>query len=241
MSPRGSQERRTAPRVGAQLPIQLIAGDSDQLITTESMNLSKSGISCETMEFVAPLSKVALTLILPKFGNLTKSSRILRAEGVVVRCEPVRSWDSESLPEASDRLYEIACYFTSVEEESRNLLDAFVAWKLLRGLHSGEERGGRTQRKSSAHAGVSNGSRRTSHDRSTPARRGRKTVSPGSASAAGGSRRRAVIAGPAGLRSSGPASRRQNTKARNPNSKAPRSPAGRRNGGSRSTGPRRRS
>jgi hypothetical protein len=133
---RDMQERRITPRVGARVPIQLSESETSQLLTTESMNLSKSGISCRTSEFVAPLAKVDLTMILPPFGNLTKASRVLRAEGVVVRCEPVV--EEESGEKTSE--FDVACYFTTLEEDSRNLLDAFVAWKLLRTARADQDR-----------------------------------------------------------------------------------------------------
>ena len=137
MNQRGNAERRATPRVGARLPIQLSESETSQLVTTESMNLSRSGIACRTSEFVAPLAKIELTLILPPFGNLSKSSRILRAEGIVVRCEPI---SVKQVSESADAEYDLACCFTSLEEDSRNLLDAFVAWKFLRGMRDDEDR-----------------------------------------------------------------------------------------------------
>lgn len=132
------QERRTAPRVGARLPLQLTESESRQVVTTESVDLSRNGIACRTADFVAPLSRVALTIILPPFGTLSRSPRSLRAEGVVVRCEPVPGPvpGTESQPPE----YEMACCFTALESDARNLLDAFVAWRLLRSVRADEER-----------------------------------------------------------------------------------------------------
>jgi hypothetical protein len=54
----------------------------------------------------------------------------------VVRCEPII--EEESGEKTSE--FDVACYFTSLEEDSRNLLDAFVAWKILRSARADEER-----------------------------------------------------------------------------------------------------
>lgn len=197
MNRREMQERRTTPRVGARLPIQLSESETSQLVTTESMNLSKSGISCRSSEFVAPLSKVDLTMILPPFGNLTKASRVLRAEGVVVRCEPVL--EEETGEKTSE--FDLACYFTTLEEDSRNLLDAFVAWKLLRTARAEEERTAASPMAGRRVAGTRRAPRtsRSSEGTRRPARKstgrkpaGRKHASSSSARPAGKTRRAAA-------------------------------------------------
>ena len=132
-----SAERRIAPRVDARLPLQLTEPDTRLVVTTESIDLSRSGIACRTGEYLAPLSKVAVTVILPPFGSLSKASRSLRAEGVVVRCEPAAKANGE---EMAEREYDLACCFTALEPDARNLLDAFVAWRLLRSVRSDDER-----------------------------------------------------------------------------------------------------
>ena len=76
---------KPAPRVDARLPLQLTEPDTRLVVTTESLDLSRNGLACRTSQYLAPLSKVAVTVILPPFGNLSRASRSLRAEGVVVR------------------------------------------------------------------------------------------------------------------------------------------------------------
>ena len=136
MNRRGSAERRSAPRVSARLPIQVAAMETEDLVVTESMNLSRGGVSCRTAEFFAPLSRVALTLILPPFGALSKSARRMHAEGVIVRCDRVP--DEEQL--GDEHGFDLACCFTSLDAESKNLLEAYVAWKVLRSAHAEEEK-----------------------------------------------------------------------------------------------------
>jgi hypothetical protein len=125
MAKKGS-ERRQHPRVDARLAMQLDEESLGQsLVTTESMNISRGGVYCECPEFMAPLSKVALTVILPAFGG-GSNSRMLRSEGVVVRCEPLP-------PVRGRKRYQLACCFTGLDAGSRAMLDEFVAWRAVKG------------------------------------------------------------------------------------------------------------
>jgi hypothetical protein len=125
MAKRGS-DKRQHQRVEARLAMQLAEETlGEALVTTESLNISRGGVYCESPEYLAPLSKVALTVILPAFG-IGDRTRMLRSEGVVVRCE--------SLPPLRGRKrYQLACCFTGLDADARALLDEFVAWRALRG------------------------------------------------------------------------------------------------------------
>jgi hypothetical protein len=125
MAKRGS-EKREHPRVEARLAMQLAEETlGEALVTTESLNISRGGVYCESSEYLAPLSKVALTVILPALVKGGRTS-MLRSEGVVVRCE--------SLPAVRGRKrYQLACCFTSLDADGRAVLDQFVAWRALRG------------------------------------------------------------------------------------------------------------
>ena len=121
-----ANDKRQHQRVEARLAMQL-AEDTlgDALVTTESLNISRGGVYCESPEYLAPLSKVALTVILPVFGPAERSS-MLRTEGVVVRCEPLPSLRGR-------KRYQLACCFTGLDGETRKLLDEFVTWRAVRG------------------------------------------------------------------------------------------------------------
>jgi len=125
MAKRGS-EKREHPRVEARLAMQLAEETlGEALVTTESLNISRGGVYCESSEYLAPLSKVALTVILPAFVKGGRTS-MLRTEGVVVRCE--------ALPALRGRKrYQLACCFTGLDADARALLDQFVSWRALRG------------------------------------------------------------------------------------------------------------
>ncbi|MEO6462585.1 MAG: PilZ domain-containing protein, partial [Candidatus Eisenbacteria bacterium] len=121
-----ADDLRKHPRVEARLAMQLAEESlGDALVTTESLNISRGGVYCESTEFLAPLSRVALTVVLPPFGAAGRS-RVLRSEGVVVRCEALP-------PLRGRKRYQLACCFTGLDADMRALLDAFVSWRAQRG------------------------------------------------------------------------------------------------------------
>jgi len=125
MPKRSASDKRQHPRVEARLAMQLAEETlGEALVTTESLNISRGGVYCESAEYLAPLSKVALTVVLPAFGT-TQRPRVLRTEGVVVRCEGLVALRGR-------KRYQLACCFTGLDTEGRTLLDEFITWRALR-------------------------------------------------------------------------------------------------------------
>jgi hypothetical protein len=110
-------------------------------IVTESQNISASGVYCSAPHYLAPLSKVALTIVLPALPGTRGARRLLKCSGVVVRC-------LASPQPLGDRRYELACSFTGLEERHRRVLGDFVAWRNLQAAHPTHSRGGRRSRTS---------------------------------------------------------------------------------------------
>jgi hypothetical protein len=95
-------------------------------VTTESVNLSSSGLQFQSRTFLAPLTKVALMLLVPPFGRLRRE-RMVRCEGVIVRCE-------EAERALKRPRYHLACYFTDVAADDRTLVEQYVTWRAMRTL-----------------------------------------------------------------------------------------------------------
>ncbi|HUK62438.1 MAG TPA: PilZ domain-containing protein [Dongiaceae bacterium] len=118
-------ERREDVRADAQLSMRLGAlGSAGPEIVTETRNISASGLYCLSPHYLAPLSKVDLTLVLPD-GGRSAAGRLLQCEAVVVRCQ--------AAPE-SRRRYELACSFLGLPETQRRLLAEYVALRNLKSL-----------------------------------------------------------------------------------------------------------
>ena len=139
-----TRERRQAPRITAKLAMQVSGGEEASVLTTESINLSTSGIQFLSRAFLSPLTKVSLTILLPPFGRRLRRERMLKIDGVIVRCE-------ESERAKQRPRYELACYFTELGEEDRDLVEQYVAWRALRRLPSADgEEPARARRRSAA-------------------------------------------------------------------------------------------
>ncbi|HEU4335200.1 MAG TPA: PilZ domain-containing protein [Candidatus Eisenbacteria bacterium] len=120
-----TRERRGSPRIVAKLAMQVAGGEDGSVLTTESVNLSSSGIQFLSRAFLSPLTKVMLTLLLPPFGRTLRRERMVRCEGIVVRCDELEG--SRARPR-----YELACYFIESPDEDRRLIEQYVAWRSLR-------------------------------------------------------------------------------------------------------------
>ena len=117
-------------RADAQLSMRVEGGSVDGglvPIVTESRNISGSGVYCLSPLYLAPLSKVAITIVLP--GVAGRNQRLLKCEGVVVRCQPQTGPNK-------DRAYELACSFLTLESTARERLDEYVVWRNLQALRT---------------------------------------------------------------------------------------------------------
>ncbi len=130
---RRADEQRQHPRVEARLAMQLAEESlGTSLVTTETLNISRGGIYCESSEFLSPLSRVALTVVLPVF-RAGAPQRVLRTEGIVVRSEALA-------PVGGKKRWQLACCFTSLDNEARSVLDQFISWRAAGGRVTGGRR-----------------------------------------------------------------------------------------------------
>lgn len=174
------RERRRMSRADAQLSMRVEGASADAAlapIVTESRNISGSGVYCVSPHYVAPLSKVAVTLVLPGLPGRTPRRRLLKCEGVVVRCQ-------NQVLTGKERAFELACSFLGLEDDTRQLLDEYVMWRNLesmRGAAASRRTTGRASRNGAAPkraaTGLRNGARAARpRRRATGGTRRRKTV-----------------------------------------------------------------
>ncbi len=115
------RERRRSARVEAQVALQL-SGEDDgfpaESMTTESINIGAEGVYCQVGHFIAPLTKLSVTMVLPiKNRKGQVKNEVVKAQAVVVRCQP---GGSESAG------YRIACFFTGLDAATRGMLEEYV-------------------------------------------------------------------------------------------------------------------
>lgn len=129
---RGGAERRRKARTDARLSMRVEGNPPDSppaQVVTESQNISSSGVYCRSSHFLAPYSKVDLTIVLPRMPGVRAGNELLKCEGIVVRCDPAAA-------KRGDKSYQLACMFSSLEARHREMLEEFVTWRNLQALRA---------------------------------------------------------------------------------------------------------
>ncbi len=130
--PRSGRERRGSERAEARLSMRVDAGAiaGTTKIVTESQNVSASGVYCHASHYLAPLSRVQLTLVLPRVpGGSGPAQELLKCDGIVVRC-------NHRAGERGETPYELACMFAGLDAVARGRLEEFVTWRNLQSLRA---------------------------------------------------------------------------------------------------------
>jgi len=124
-------ERRRSARADAKLSMRVesapIDGERAQIVT-ETQNISANGVYCTSLHFLAPASKVALTIVLPRLPGTPGAKDLIKCEGIVVRCEPSSG--------RGEKGYELACMFSGLDDRRRLLIEEFVTWRNLQALRA---------------------------------------------------------------------------------------------------------
>ncbi len=108
------QERRRDPRLHKSVPIKISCDDGD--FVSESGNISRSGVYCRVNQYIAPMMKLKIQLLLPMQSAGKKGNKKLSCRGVVVRSEPVVSED----------FYNVAIFFNDISQKNIALLTDYV-------------------------------------------------------------------------------------------------------------------
>ena len=131
-SARRGRERRMNERAEARLSMRVDAGAlaGETRIVTESQNISSSGVYCHASHFLAPLSKVQLTIVLPRVpGTRSNEAELVKCDAIVVRCNQRPSARTETP-------YDLACMFSGLEPVIRARIEEFVTWRNLQALRA---------------------------------------------------------------------------------------------------------
>ena len=120
-------ERRRAQRVDAQLPLKLYlegGGDAAAPADVQTINISTSGVYFHSDRFVAPMTKLAMSLEVSVPGDQADRPdlALVQCEGIVVRTDPEQ--------ETPGARYEVAVFFTWFEAEGRVILSEHIAMLL---------------------------------------------------------------------------------------------------------------
>ncbi|HKQ97214.1 MAG TPA: PilZ domain-containing protein [Candidatus Polarisedimenticolia bacterium] len=111
--PNGTDKRRH-PRVDSNVRVRTTASDAP--LTT--LNLSAGGLFCTSPAWVAPMTRLALSLELPASNG--DAATVIEGEAVVVRTEP-------EAPTPDPSTYRIALFFARMDDAHRRTLQNFLS------------------------------------------------------------------------------------------------------------------
>jgi len=122
MSP--NDDKRRHPRVAQRIRVR---SSSREAVELETIDLSAGGLSCTAPAFLAPMTKLAISMVLPadRGADKPEAGQMVKGEAVVVRTEP-------SSPVPGNGPYRVALFFSRMEDEDRDRLLDFL------GRHSGK-------------------------------------------------------------------------------------------------------
>ena len=109
-------ERRRYARAPRSLAIKLEDREAD--FVTETKNISCIGAYCQIDNYLPILTKLKITLLVPKSKSL-KTAKHITCEGTIVRVE--RSSDP-----LEQNKYNIAIYFNQISKGDMKLIDSYV-------------------------------------------------------------------------------------------------------------------
>jgi c-di-GMP-binding flagellar brake protein YcgR len=117
-------ERRSSPRVKKVLPVKIHVPVQDKDIVIHSRDISCNGAFCCTEQFIAPMTRLDITMLIPR--QLHQEALKVTCKGVVVRIKE----------DPKSKMFTIGIFFTDMKEKERRKLEDFVANHLLSPTHN---------------------------------------------------------------------------------------------------------
>jgi c-di-GMP-binding flagellar brake protein YcgR len=116
-------ERRGAVRIPAKLAMEIRISDV-HTARVESVNVSANGVYFISPKYIPELTKLDITLDLPDDARKDKENPAARGVSVVCSGVVVRTEPADEQPGVSE--YEIACYFTSIDNSDQETLESYI-------------------------------------------------------------------------------------------------------------------
>jgi hypothetical protein len=146
---RHPKERRKARRVATEFDVQLVGLGTPE-IEAQVVNLSGGGFLAVTPRYFAPLTMMAMSLVLPPFTLLEEGAEVsegeieteegapetsphggangeIHAEGIVVRCDPAEDG-------REPQRYSLAVAFLHLKPADHRRIEGYVQWRFQRSL-----------------------------------------------------------------------------------------------------------
>lgn len=118
------QDRRQHPRLFKNIPLKISGTDFD--IVSETKNLSRSGAYCRVSQYIEPMTKLKINLLLPFKQNNKIVTKKVTCDGIVVRTESI----------SGEGAYNVAIYFSDIQKRGADTIAEFVSTLLSDGGHA---------------------------------------------------------------------------------------------------------
>ena len=120
------KERRKHKRAILEIPIDMESLDGEhRTFTARTLNLSAGGFYCRVPFFVPILTKLKVSIVVPcKDIEGKQEDHVVNCDGMVVRIVPDK-------PATGVRSYEIACFFTEIDEYDRLVIEQYLREHVL--------------------------------------------------------------------------------------------------------------
>ena len=118
----GTEDKRRHPRVAQRIRVRSTHHDAParEALDLETIDLSAGGLNCTAPVFIPPMTRLALSLVLPASPPAeANSGQVVNGEAVVVRTDPAH-------PKTNDGTYRVALFFSKMDDADRHRLHEFV-------------------------------------------------------------------------------------------------------------------
>jgi hypothetical protein len=107
------QERRRQPRVKKEVPLKILTEGYD--FVTQTKDISCIGTYCYVDKYIPPMTKLAITLLLPTRLKPGDANNKIQCKGVIVRTEP-------NSPEG----FNIAIFFNEISQRDKYKISHYI-------------------------------------------------------------------------------------------------------------------
>ena len=110
------EERRKFPRLDRNIPVKICGDEFDAV--TETQNVSRAGAFCRVDEYIEPMTKLKVQLLLSmRKGGKRLQTKKVACDGVVVRTEPASN---------NEKGYYVAIFFSDISDKDANVISDFI-------------------------------------------------------------------------------------------------------------------
>ena len=107
-------DRRRDPRLEKNIPVKICYEDAD--VVTETRNLSRSGVYCRIENYIEPMTKLKIQLLLPFNKGGKPTTKKIDCKGVIVR--------TEAIPDQEG--FNVAIFFNDIKKREAEWLSEYV-------------------------------------------------------------------------------------------------------------------